>query len=69
MIEGTIRTLEEEVRQFAAKRIGEIAQATAAVFGGSVDYEMIWGAPRLSMMTKWQLWLQKRQRLLQAKIM
>ena len=45
MIEGTIRTLEEEVRQFAAKRIGEIAQATAAVFGGNVDYEMIWGAP------------------------
>lgn len=30
VIEGTIRTLEEEVRQFAAKRIGEIAQATAA---------------------------------------
>ena len=25
--------------------IGEIAQATAAVFGGNVDYEMIWGAP------------------------
>ena len=45
VIEGTIRTLEEEVRQFAAKRIGEIAQATAAVFGGNVDYEMIWGAP------------------------
>ncbi len=45
IIEGTIRTLEEEIRQFAAKRIGEIAQATAAVFGGSVDYEMIWGAP------------------------
>ena len=45
VIEGTIRTLEEEVRQFVAKRIGEISQATAAVFGGSVDYEMIWGAP------------------------
>ena len=25
VIEGTIRTLEEEVRQFTAKRIGEIA--------------------------------------------
>ena len=45
VIEGTIRTLEEEVRQIAAKRIGEIAQATAAVFGGNVDYEMLWGAP------------------------
>ncbi len=45
VIEGTIRTLEEDIRQFAAKRIGEIAKATAAVFGGDVDYEMIWGAP------------------------
>ncbi len=45
VIEGTIRTLEEEVRQFTAKRIGEIAEATAAVFGGTVDYEMVWGAP------------------------
>lgn len=45
VIEGTIRTLEEEVCQFTAKRIGEIAEATAAVFGGTVDYEMVWGAP------------------------
>lgn len=45
VIEGTIRTLEEDLRQYAARRIGEIAQATAAVFGGSVDYEMVWGAP------------------------
>ena len=44
-IEGTIRTLEEDLRQFIARRIGEIAQATAAVFGGSVEYEMVWGAP------------------------
>lgn len=45
VIEGTIRTLEEDLRQYTARRIGEIAQATAQVFGGSVDYEMIWGAP------------------------
>lgn len=45
VIEGTIRTLEEELRQYTAHRIGEIAQATAEVFGGSVDYEIIWGAP------------------------
>ena len=44
-IEGTIRALEEEVRQELAKRIGEIAKATAETFRGSVDYEMIWGAP------------------------
>lgn len=45
VIEGTIRTLEEDLRQYTARRIGEIAQATAVTFGGSVDYEMIWGAP------------------------
>lgn len=45
VIEGTIRTLEDEVRQYAARRIGEIAQGTAAVYGATVDYEMIWGAP------------------------
>lgn len=45
LIEGTIRAVEEEPRQFMARRIGEIAQGTAAVFGGNVEYEMIWGAP------------------------
>lgn len=45
VIEGTIRTLEEDLRQYTARRIGEVAQATAQVFGGSVDYEMILGAP------------------------
>lgn len=44
-LEGTIRCLEESVRQKMARRIGEISAATAAAFGGSVDYEMIWGAP------------------------
>ena len=43
--EGTIRCVEESVRQKMARRIGEISAATAAAFGGSVDYEMIWGAP------------------------
>ena len=45
LIEGTIRALEEDVRQELAKRIGEIASATAAAFRGEVEYEMIWGAP------------------------
>ena len=45
VIEGTIRTLSEEVRQKVARRIGEISQATASAFGGSVDFEMDWGAP------------------------
>ena len=43
--EGTIRCLEESVRQKIARRIGEISAATASAFGGSVEYEMIWGAP------------------------
>ena len=44
-IEGTIRCLEEPVRQKIARRIGEISAATASAFGDSVDYEMVWGAP------------------------
>ncbi len=45
LIEGTIRAVEEDVRQELAKRIGEIAEATAKAFRGEVEYEMIWGAP------------------------
>jgi amidohydrolase len=45
VIEGTTRALNEEVRQLLAKRIGEISAATAAAFGGKVDYTMDWGAP------------------------
>ena len=45
VIEGTIRALEEDVRQELAKRIGEISKCTAETFRGSVEYEMIWGAP------------------------
>ena len=45
LVEGTIRALEEDVRQELAKRIGEIAKATAETFRGEVEYEMIWGAP------------------------
>ena len=45
LLEGTIRAVEEGVRQELAKRIGEIAESTARTFRGSVEYEMIWGAP------------------------
>ena len=45
VIEGTIRALEEDVRQELARRIGEISKATAETFRGSAEYEMIWGAP------------------------
>ena len=45
VLEGTIRAVEEGVRQELAKRIGEISKSTAEAFRGSADYEMIWGAP------------------------
>ncbi len=44
VIEGTIRTLDAQVRQQVARRIGEISAATAAAFGGSARLEMDWGA-------------------------
>lgn len=44
-IEGTMRTLEEEVRQYMAKRICETAEATAAVFGAKAECEIVWGVP------------------------
>ena len=45
VIEGTIRALQEDVRQYLAKRIGEISQSVAATFRGTCEYEMDWGAP------------------------
>lgn len=45
VLEGTIRTLEDGLRQYAARRIGEVAQAAAAVFGASADCTISWGAP------------------------
>lgn len=45
VIEGTTRALNEDVRQKMARRIGEISEATAAAFSGSVEYTMDWGAP------------------------
>lgn len=44
-IEGTIRTLDANVRQKMAQRIGEISAATASAFGGTATLEMDWGAP------------------------
>ena len=45
VLEGTIRALDENVRQKVAKRIEEISVATATAFGGNVEFEMDWGAP------------------------
>lgn len=45
LIEGTTRGFNEEVRQKIARRIEEISVHTAEAFGGTVDFEMDWGAP------------------------
>ena len=45
VIEGTTRALEEDVRQYLARRIGEIAQSVATAYRAQCEYEMIWGAP------------------------
>ncbi len=45
LLEGTIRTLDKETRDFLAKRIQEISSQTAALFRGSAEVQMIWGAP------------------------
>lgn len=45
ILEGTIRCLEDSVRRTVARRVCEIASATAAVFGGSAASEIEWGAP------------------------
>ncbi|MBQ8646547.1 MAG: amidohydrolase, partial [Oscillospiraceae bacterium] len=45
LMEGNVRTLDPEMRRFVAKRIGEVSEATAAMFGGQAEYEMLWGIP------------------------
>lgn len=45
VMEGTIRALEEDVRQYLAKRIEEISSHVAATFRGSAVTTMDWGAP------------------------
>lgn len=45
VLEGTTRALDQEIRMKLARRIEEIASATAAAFGGSCQCEIDWGAP------------------------
>ena len=44
VIEGTTRALEEEVRQYLAKRIGEISSGIAASYRAKCELEMVWCA-------------------------
>jgi len=44
VIEGTTRALEEDVRQYLGKRIGEIAESVAKAYRAECKYEMLWGA-------------------------
>ncbi|MEA4994544.1 MAG: M20 family metallopeptidase [Oscillibacter sp.] len=45
MIEGTTRALDDGVRKYLAKRIGEISKSVAEAYRGSCELEMDWGAP------------------------
>lgn len=45
VLEGTTRSLNQEIRTKLARRIGEISSATAAAFGGTCRCEIDWGAP------------------------
>lgn len=44
-LEGTIRALDEPVRQYIAGRIRGMSTAIAATFGGNCECDIIWGAP------------------------
>ena len=44
-VRGTIRTMSPELRDLAAKRLPEIAQGTAATFGGTADVNYMSGYP------------------------
>jgi len=44
-IHGTVRTLREETRKFAERRLGEIAHGVAAAFGAEVEYVYEHGYP------------------------
>lgn len=44
-IEGTTRALDEAVRRKMAERIEQVSRSTAEAFGGTVEFEMDWGAP------------------------
>lgn len=44
-LEGTIRALDQEVREKIVRRIDEIAVGVAKTFGGEIEFEMDWGAP------------------------
>lgn len=45
VIEGTTRALDDGVRKYLAKRIGEISKSVAEAYRGSCELEMDWGAP------------------------
>lgn len=44
-LEGTIRALEEDVRQYMVKRIEEVSKEIAAAYNGTASFEIYWGAP------------------------
>ena len=47
VVEGTIRTLKAETRAFVSRRLREIAQGEAALFGGEAEVSIDFGPPPL----------------------
>lgn len=47
MLAGTIRTNKEEARELLVRRMKEVAEGTAKVFGGSAEIEILPGVPPL----------------------
>lgn len=47
VLEGTIRTNDKEVRKFLVRRMKEVAEKTAEVYGGSAEIEMLSEVPPL----------------------
>lgn len=45
--EGTVRSTDYQVREWLAKRIGELAESTAQAMRGEVEYEFLYGYPPL----------------------
>lgn len=45
VIEGTTRALDDGVRKYLAKRIGEISKSIAEAYRGTCECKMDWGAP------------------------
>ncbi len=47
VLRGSLRAFEDDTQQYLIRRVGEIAEQTAALFRGSAEMEMLGGCPTL----------------------